>query len=183
MSNVINSGGFFGLTSEDLSNGKATFAAGDEATMSITSIVKKDINGNETIIVENVVMTGANTGLKHGMFFRLTSDGGRAVLGTFLTTFMTAQQVATMTDPSVLINRKFSCKFVDNKGYINEKNFKEVSDVPVMATAQGVPAQQVIQPPTQQPVLQQQQPTPLQQQVNQTIAAQPADIALGKSLF
>lgn len=136
--------GFFDLTETDLQDGKAKFSNGDSAVLQITKVVKKEVNDKMKIIVETVVMDGANTGMKHSLWFSVGSEGGRKALGIFLTAFMSAADAATMDDPNVLINRKFSTKFVDNNGFLSERYIKEVSDVP--AGIPAAPAAPVAQP-------------------------------------
>lgn len=146
-----NMSGFFGITESDLKDGKAKFNGGDVAEMVISSIVKKEIKGNPTIIVECVVTQGGtNVGLKYAEFFRPSSDGGRKALGIFLTSFMSAQEAAAMQDPNVLINRKFSCKFVADGQYVNMRSVQSVSDVPAgMGTGTSVPPQPQTAPQAQ----------------------------------
>ena len=132
--------GFFGITEDDLKDGKASFNAGDVAEMIISSVVRKNIKGNDTIIFECIVTQGgSNVGLKYSEFFRIGSTGGKKALAIFLTSFLSAQEAAQMQDPNVLINRKFTCAFVADGQYVNMRQVKAVNDVP-----QGLPAQQGI---------------------------------------
>lgn len=121
---------FFGVTEQDLQDGKAKFSGGETPTLAIASIIKKVIKGNDTIIVECVVMDGTQAGLKYSEFFRTGSSGGKTALGIFLTAFMTAKEAAAMTDPNVLLNKKFSCEFVSDGQYVNMRKVRAVSDVP-----------------------------------------------------
>ena len=121
---------FFEITEQDLQDGKAKFNGGETPTMTIASIQKKDIKGNNTIIIECVVLDGANAGLKYSEFFRIGSDGGKKALGIFLTAFMTAKEAAAMTDPNVLVNKQFSSEFVSDGKYVNMRKVKAISNVP-----------------------------------------------------
>lgn len=162
----------FDLTEADLNDGKATFNDGDTATLTIAGVAKKIINDNPNALIECVVLDGANAGLKHTIWFSLGSNGGKKALGIFLTSFMTATEAANMSDPNVLINRQFTCKFVG--AYKNVRNVKELSQVPQMAAA---PVAQQVQQAVQQVVPQTvANPVPTQQ----AVAAQ---VELGKSLF
>lgn len=122
--------GFFGITEQDLADGKAKFNNGDTAEMTIAAVSKKDINNRPKIILDCVVTNGNNAGLKYSEFFGLDSEGGRKALGAFLTSFMSAKEAATLQDPNVLVNKKFSCKFEESNGYVNMRNVRQVTNVP-----------------------------------------------------
>ena len=125
---------FFELTSDDLAQTssfeKATFNNGDKPVMKIKRIAKKDVKGRPTIIVDNIVVEGEQTGKDYSMFYAMENAGARKALSIFLTTFMSAQEAAALTDPNSLIGKKFSCTMVETNGYLNPRYFKEESDVP-----------------------------------------------------
>lgn len=160
--------GFFDLTTEDLSDGKAKFNDGDTATLIISAVTKKVINDAPKIIVECIVADGPQVGLKHAEWFSISTAGGKKALGIFLTSFMTAVEAQAMEDPSALINRKFSVKFQGD--FKNMRNIKAISDVPVMEPA-----------PVQQPV---QQAQPVQQQIVIPTGQQIDEaVTMGKNMF
>ena len=138
--------GFFDLTPEDMSGGKAVFKAKDVAILLISSITRKDINQKNTTIVEFVVVSGDNAGLKHTEFFNMAVEGGRRALVKFLMACLSPTEIQAMNDPSVLINRKVSATFSEYKGYINASSWKEVSDVPDQVAKQPVQAQAIVNP-------------------------------------
>lgn len=161
---------FFGITENDLNDGKATFNGGDKVEMTIASVVKKVIKENDTIIVECVVTQGPGVGLKYSEFFRIGTAGGKRALGIFLTSFMSAAEAAAMQDPNVLINKKFTCEFVADGAYVNMRKVRMVDAVPTgMAAA---PVQQEMYTGQTQGV-----PTP-----QSAAIGEPAP-ALSKSLF
>jgi hypothetical protein len=108
--------------------------------MKIKRIAKKDVKGKPTIIVDNIVVEGDQTGKDYSMFYAMENAGARKALSIFLTTFMSAQEAAALSDPNVLIGKKFSCTMIETNGYLNPRYFKEESDVPaglqVQPTAQ-----------------------------------------------
>ena len=135
--------GFFDLTQEDLQDGKAKWNGGETPTLTIASVQKKDVKGTEMIIIESIVVDGTQIGMKEVDFYRPKVKGSMKALGIFLTAFMTAQEAQDCPDPSVLINRKWSCTMVKNGEYVNARYVKSVSDVP---TAIAQPTAAVAQP-------------------------------------
>ena len=140
--------GFFDIQESDMvSNSDVKFKAGEHASFVIAKIVKKVISEKDKVIIETVVIGGDYVGQKKSFWFSTDSEGGRKALGIFLTTFLTAKEASEMEDPNILINRKFECDFIDNNGYVNERNCKEISDVPAsMATpqVQSTPQEQTV---------------------------------------
>jgi len=190
--------GFFDLDEKDLSDGKAVFNDGETADLVIGSVQKKDINNIPMVIIESIVVTGKNAGLKYPQFFRMNSDGGKKALGIFLTVFMTPAEAQAMQDPSALINKRYSAKFIERDGYVNMRGVQAVSDVPAeiaVAPAPIVAETAHPQPMTAQPVVVAQPvvaapvvaPTPSAQPVvaqPQTVQAQQMQQAeLSKSVF
>lgn len=152
-------GSFFELTKEDMVDVGPQWQGGETPTFIIAAIEKKVVNDSTKVLVESVVLDGENIGKKYTQWFSIDSTGGRKALGIFITAFMSAEEAASLTDPSVLINRKWTCVMVANdyngKTYINPRYIKAISDVPA-GIQQPAPTQPALNTTVAQPV---QQPT------------------------